>query len=219
MSPALVLPPAAVAGFLAGALLKAGARRLAARLAPVAPGPAWRLPVAELVTAIAVAAIVAVQRDDPTRLVLGLAVVAFLVPICLIDLDHLIIPNRLTLPAAIVAIVLGTALDPPGEVQRLVAGVAAGAILALPALLRPGAIGLGDVKLLAVLGLFLGRAVAFAFGVAFLAGSIAGVAIMLRKGVARGRRTAVPFGPFLALGGLAAVLAGEPLVRLYLDTL
>ena len=58
---------------------------------------------------------------------MGLVLVAFLVPIALIDLDHQIIPNRLTLPAAVLAIVLGTALDPGGEVERLIAGAAAAA--------------------------------------------------------------------------------------------
>jgi leader peptidase (prepilin peptidase)/N-methyltransferase len=131
----------------------------------------------------------------------------------------MVIPNRLTGPAAVVAIVLGTALDPGGEPGRLLAGLAAGAALALPSLLHPSGIGMGDAKLLAVLGLFLGAAVVPAFGVAFLAGAIAGGVIMVRKGVAAGRKTPVAFGPFLALGGVAGVLAGEQLVRLYVGTL
>jgi leader peptidase (prepilin peptidase)/N-methyltransferase len=78
--------------------------------------------------------------------------------------------------------------------------------------------GMGDAKLVGVLGLYLGRGVAPAFLVAFLAGTIVGVAIMLRQGMAVGRKTAVPFGPFLALGGVVGVLAGDQLVQMYLDT-
>ena len=53
---------------------------------------------------------------------------------------------------------------------------------------------------------------------ALFIGTIGGVAIMLRKGVAEGRKTRVPFGPFLALGGVVGVLAGNELVQLYLGT-
>lgn len=181
-------------------------------------GPRWRLPLAGVVTAILVVASAAVHHGDATALVLGLVLVAFLVPIALIDLDLMVIPNALTLPAALLAVVLGTALDPGGEAERLLAGVLAGVALALPSLLHPKGMGMGDAKLAAVLGLFLGGGVAAAFAVAFLAGALAGAVIMLRKGVAAGRRTAVPFGPFLALGGVGGVLAGDAIVRSYLST-
>jgi leader peptidase (prepilin peptidase)/N-methyltransferase len=76
---------------------------------------------------------------------------------------------------------------------------------------------MGDVKLAAVMGLFLGRAVAPAMMVALLAGALYGVAIMLRDG-AEGRKRAVPFGPFLGLGGLVGLLAGDEMLNSYLDT-
>ena len=169
-------------------------------------------------TAGLAAAVVAVHHGDAAELVLGLVLVTFLVPISLIDLDRMVIPNALTLPAALLAIVLGTALDPGGEPERLLAGVLAGVALAVPSLLHPRGIGMGDAKLVAVLGLYLGGGVAPAIAVAFLAGALVGGAIMLRKGVAAGRKTAVPFGPFLALGGVVGVLAGDALVRSYLGT-
>lgn len=179
---------------------------------------AARYPLVEALTGILFATVVAVHHDDAAKLVLGLVLVAFLVPISLIDLDHRLIPNRLTLPAAVLAIVLGTVLDPGGEPERLIAGAVAGAALGLPSLLHPKGIGMGDAKLVAVLGLFLGASVAPAFLVAFLVGTIVGVAIMLRKGVSQGRKTSVPFGPFLALGGVVGVLAGNELVQMYLGT-
>ncbi|MDP8968835.1 MAG: prepilin peptidase [Actinomycetota bacterium] len=175
-----------------------------------------RYPIVEACTAALFAAVVAVHHGDFAALVLGLVLVAFLVPIALIDLDHRIIPNRLTLPAAVLAVVLGTALDPGGQVERLIAGAAAGLALGLPSLLNPKGMGMGDAKLTGVLGLYLGAAVAPAFFVAFLLGTVTGVAIIARKGMAQGRKTAVPFGPFLALGGVVGLLAGDELVQLYL---
>lgn len=177
-----------------------------------------RYPLVEAATAALFAAVVAVHHADTSALVLGLVLVAFLVPIALIDLDTRIIPNRLTLPAAVLAVVLGTALDPGGEVERLIAGAAAAAVLGLPALLRPSGMGMGDAKLVGVLGLFLGAAIVPAFFVAFVAGTVVGIAIIMRKGMSQGRKTAVPFGPFLALGAVVGVLAGNELVNAYLGT-
>ena len=77
--------------------------------------------------------------------------------------------------------------------------------------------GLGDVKLAAVMGLFLGRNVAPALLVALLAGSVVGLAIIAREGGAA-RKRAIPFGPFLALGGIVGLLAGDPMVEWYLNT-
>ena len=175
-----------------------------------------RYPIVEATTAVLFAAVVAVHRADTAAMVMGIVLVAFLVPIALIDLDHKIIPNRLTLPAAVLAIVLGTALDPGGQVERLIAGAAAAAVLGLPSLLNPKGMGMGDAKLVGVLGLFLGSAVAPAFFVAFLTGTAFGIAVIVRKGMTQGRKTAVPFGPFLALGGLVGILAGNEIVQLYL---
>jgi len=179
---------------------------------------AARYPLVEAGTAALFAAVVAVHHADTAALVLGLVLVAFLVPIALIDLDHRIIPNRITLPAAVVAVVLGTALDPGGEVERLIAGAAAGTLLALPALLRPNGMGMGDAKLIAVLGLFLGASVVPALFIAFVVGTVVGIVIIARKGMVQGRKTAVPFGPFLALGAVIGVLAGNELVSAYLGT-
>ncbi len=77
--------------------------------------------------------------------------------------------------------------------------------------------GMGDVKLAAVLGLYLGRSVAVALLAAVLLGTIVGVAVIARVGVERGRKTAVPFGPFLAIGGIIAVFVGPACVQWYLN--
>jgi len=176
-----------------------------------------RYPIVEALTGVLFAAIVAVHFDDGAQLVLGIVLVAFLVPLTLIDLELRLLPDRLTAPAAALAVVLGTALDPSAELQRLVAAAAAGMFFFVAWYIRPGGMGFGDVKLAAVLGLFLGRAVAVALFTALIAGVLVGAVIMRRRGVAAGRKTAVPFGPFLALGGVVGILAGDELMQLYLD--
>jgi leader peptidase (prepilin peptidase)/N-methyltransferase len=103
-------------------------------------------------------------------------------------------------------------------VEHLIAGVAAFMFLFIAALAYPGGMGMGDVKLAGVMGLFLGRNVAPALLAGLLAGSLVGIGIMAVKGVAAGRKTKVPFGPFLALGGLVGLFAGDEIVDWYLDT-
>ena len=87
----------------------------------------------------------------------------------------------------------------------------------LVALAYPRGMGLGDVKLAAVMGLFLGRNVAPAILVALLSGSAVGLFLIARHG-AEARKRAIPFGPFLAIGGVVGLLAGDQLVELYLST-
>jgi leader peptidase (prepilin peptidase)/N-methyltransferase len=81
----------------------------------------------------------------------------------------------------------------------------------------PRGMGGGDVKLAGVLGLFLGAAVGPALFAALVVGVVVGAAVIARLGVEAGRKTAVPFGPFLALGGVLGLLAGDPLVDAYLS--
>jgi leader peptidase (prepilin peptidase)/N-methyltransferase len=108
------------------------------------------------------------------------------------------------------------ALAAPGHLpEHLIAAGAAGGFLLLAVLAYPRGMGMGDVKLAAVLGLFLGRSVAPAMLAALLSGSLLGAAIVAQKGAREGRKTAVPFGPFLALGALVGLFAGPAIVDWY----
>jgi leader peptidase (prepilin peptidase) / N-methyltransferase len=177
---------------------------------PISP----RYPLVEAGTGVlCVGAVLAHQTAS--GIALSIALILIVVPAALIDLEHRIIPNKLTALGAVVAIVLGTALDPAGEPERLIAGVAAGGFLLLAALAYPGGMGMGDVKLAGVMGLFLGVTVAPALLVALVSGVLVGAVIIARKGAQAGRKTAVPFGPFLALGAIVAIYAGLPLLDLY----
>jgi leader peptidase (prepilin peptidase)/N-methyltransferase len=174
-----------------------------------------RYPAVELATAALYVA-VALGRDGALEIVLGLLLVTALVPIALIDLDRRIIPNAITLPAAVAAVVAAGVIDLHFVPEQLIAGAAAGGFFLLAALLHPRGMGMGDVKLAGVLGLYLGRAVAPAIFVALISGVLVGALVIARKGAKEGRRTAVPFGPFLALGGVVALFAGDLLVDAYL---
>ena len=174
-----------------------------------------RYPLIEALTAVLVVAVVLVKHST-VEIALGVTLVAVLVPIALIDLDLRIIPNKITGPAAVVAVALGLALNPAGVPEQLIAGAAAAGFLLVFVLAYPRGMGMGDVKLAGMLGLFLGRSVVVAILIAVLVGTIVGAIVMARVGVERGRKTAVPFGPFLALGGVVALLAGAPLLHLYL---
>jgi leader peptidase (prepilin peptidase)/N-methyltransferase len=176
-----------------------------------------RYPLVEAATGGLYVLVVAVAWDDGARIALGLLLVTLLVPVTLIDLDVQRIPDALTLPFAVAAVAVLAAFAPGDLPENLLAGASAFAFFYLAAVARPGGMGFGDVKLAGVLGLYLGRAVAPGIFVALIAGVVIGATIMARVGVREGRRKKVPFGPFLALGGLVGFLAGDELVDAYLD--
>jgi leader peptidase (prepilin peptidase)/N-methyltransferase len=176
-----------------------------------------RYPIIEALTA-ALAVAVVLTKTTTSEVVLGLTLIAVLVPVSLIDLEHRIIPNKITLPAALAAVAIGCALDLGGVPEQLIAGAGAGGFLLFFALAYPRGMGMGDVKLAAVLGLFLGRSVAVAILAGVLLGTIVGAVVMARVGVEKGRKTAVPFGPFLAIGGVVGLLVGPSVVHWYLHS-
>lgn len=174
-----------------------------------------RYPLVEAATSVAFTAVVAVRGVDP-RLLLELPFAAVLVAVAAIDLEHRIVPNRILVPAAAWALGALLLVAPEALVEHLVAGAIAFVALLLVALAYHGGMGMGDVKLAGVMGLYLGVAVAPALLAAFLAGSAVGVAMIAGHGAAA-RKQALPFAPLLALGGLVGLLAGPELVDLYLQ--
>jgi leader peptidase (prepilin peptidase)/N-methyltransferase len=176
-----------------------------------------RYPLVEVATA-ALCALVIVARGTDWDAWLGIVLVLILVPIAFIDLEHRIIPNRILLPGALAAVAIVALAHPAALPEHLIAAGAAGGFLLLAVLAYPRGMGMGDVKLAAVLGLFLGRSVAPAMLAALLSGTLLGAAIMARKGTQEGRKTAIPFGPFLALGALVGLFAGPEIVDWYRHT-
>lgn len=191
-------------------VLRGRARCCGARISP-------RYPLTELAVAALYVATVVVLWDDPTEVVEGLIFVPLLAAVTLTDLERRIIPNKILAVGAVAAVVVAAIGDPGSLPVRLIAGAGAGGFFFLAALAYPRGMGLGDVKLAATMGLFLGRNVIPAIFVALLAGSLVGVAIIAREGTV-GRKMTIPFGPFLALGGLVGLLLGDQLIDLYLNT-
>ncbi len=176
-----------------------------------------RYPAVELLTAL-LATAVAIFKHSAHDIVLDEILVLTLVPVALIDLDHRIIPNAILAPAAIAAILAGFLTHPAGVPDQLVAGAGAAVFFFVFALAYPQGMGMGDVKLAGVLGLFLGQSVAVAILASLVLGVGVGVALILKLGTRRGRKTAVPFGPFLAAGAVIAIFCGPQLVHWYLQS-
>jgi leader peptidase (prepilin peptidase)/N-methyltransferase len=191
-------------------LLRGRARCCGATISP-------RYPASELGLGLLYAATTVVLFDHPTEIALGLLFITMLMAVTLTDLEQRIIPNKILLAGAVIGAAVAAAADPGSLPERAIAAAAASGLLFAAALAYPRGMGLGDVKLAAVMGLFLGSSVAPAILVALLAGSLVGLAMIAREG-ASARKRAIPFGPFLALGGVVGLLAGDQMVNWYLGT-
>jgi len=182
-----------------------------------------RYPLIELATAVLfVAAALRLGDDDPAALPAFLVVFAALLAISAVDLERFIVPNRILYPALFMAaplLVVAAALD--GDWSSLLGAVLGGALgwvlLFAIHMASPKGMGFGDVRLAGLIGMLLGWLsighVLLGLFLAFLTAAVVGVGLML-TGV-RGRKDRVPFGPFLALGAIAAVFVGGPILSWY----
>jgi len=188
--------------------------RLRARCRSCGGAISWRYPAVELVTAILFA--LAAYRFGPT-LDLGPALIllAALVAITGIDVDHQIIPDVITIPGVIAGAALSIAIHPTRWLDTLLGIVLGGGLFFLIILVSGGGMGGGDMKLGAMMGAFLGWKLVL---LAILLGVFAGgaVAVVLLVTGSRGRKDPVPFGPFLALGAVLSLLWGNGLLEWYL---
>ena len=174
-----------------------------------------RYPVIEGTTAALVSGSFLVYGATPTA-ALAAVFCAVLVAVSVIDLEHRIIPNRIVLPAAVAVLAVRTALDPSPE--WAIAAVGAAGFFLAAVLVYPSGMGMGDVKLALLLGATLGRTVPIALMLGMISALVPSLVLVARHGSAA-RRMALPFAPFLALGGLIALFVGERLLHVYLGTL
>jgi leader peptidase (prepilin peptidase)/N-methyltransferase len=154
--------------------------------------------------------------DDGGQLALGLVLCAVLVAITLTDLDLRRIPNAIVAVGAVAALVIVAVTDIDSLPENLLAAAIGGLIFGGIAIAYPKGMGMGDAKLVAMMGLYLGRALAPAALIGLLAGAVVGAALIARHG-AEARKRAIPFGPFLALGGVIGLWFGDDIVQWYLD--
>ena len=174
-----------------------------------------RYPLVEVITGLLFAGVV-IDRGLVDDLAVLLPFAAMLVTVADIDLEHRIVPNKILLPMALYGVAASAVVRTDMLPELLIAGGAAFTFLLVAALIHPKGMGMGDVKLAGVMGLYLGASIAPAMVVAFLTGSVVGIAVMLRHG-AQGRKRGVPFAPFLAVGAVVAMFAGTQLVDLYVN--
>jgi leader peptidase (prepilin peptidase) / N-methyltransferase len=174
-----------------------------------------RYPAVELITGCLIAAcflVFGVSLDA----VVAAFFCAVLVAISAIDIEHRIIPNVIVLPAAGVVLAANTFLEP--GLEWTLAALGCAAFLFVAVLAYPAGMGMGDVKLALLLGAALGRTAPVALMVGMLAALLPAIVLFARHG-RRARKIAIPFGPFLALGGVVALFAGDRLLDVYLATL
>jgi leader peptidase (prepilin peptidase) / N-methyltransferase len=175
----------------------------------------WRYPAVEAATALLVAGC-ALDFGLSWRFAVGAAFCAVLVTVSATDLERRIIPNRIVVPAALVLLAAQTVLHP--SVEWLASGAGAALFFLVAAVAYPGGMGMGDVKLAFLLGAVLGRTVPVALLVGMLSALVPAAVLGVKHGRAA-RKMAIPFGPFLALGGLVALFAGRPILDWYLHVL
>ncbi|MDP9293905.1 MAG: A24 family peptidase [Actinomycetota bacterium] len=166
----------------------------------------WAVPLAAMPAAGAVAAVVLVRHGPTTRGLMAAGVVAMLVLLAAIDLRWRVIPNRIVLPATGAVLAWQFAFVPDRSLEWIAAAVGSAGFLALPSLIRPGAVGMGDVKLAALLGAALGANVVGALLLGFLATTPVTLAMLARRGTAA-RKATIPLAPFLALGATVVQLS------------
>lgn len=177
----------------------------------------WRYPLVELCTAIAFAAVYALYGPTPlgfSRLILACT----LIVLFMIDLEHQLLPNVITLPGIVVGFVFSL-FGPPGWFDSLIGILLGGALPYAIAevyfrLRGDEGLGMGDVKMLAMIGAFLGwKLMLVTLVFASLAGSIVGLGFIA---AGYGRKYALPFGTFLAVGAAVAAVAGDAVLAWYL---
>lgn len=205
-----------VCGLGAGLVAVPLVRRLPSGIPERLAQPAWTRraghPAALCGAGAAAGLAVGLVAPSPAALAVGLVLVTVLVPACAIDVAWRVVPDSLVVVGALGSLAVLALLDPGALGGHLAAAALGGAVALALAVAARGGLGLGDVKLVAMLGCALGAALPAALGLALIAAGLAALPLLLR----RGRGATLPLVPFLALGALAAVggapSAGIPLL-------
>lgn len=176
------------------------------KVAGVKPAPLLGHPVLVAVIATAFGAVAFAATPLGAEAILAAFTAGVLVVLAATDLEHRIIPNRIVLPAILIALVANIAISPGHSSEFLLATVAIGVVFLIPSLINASLMGMGDVKLMMLLGASLGSGVVGAVMIAFFCVFPFALGTLIRGG--RSARTAtLPFGPFLAVGGLVILIA------------
>lgn len=172
-----------------------------------------RLRVAAVVVWLALAACCVAVFGFSIEALVNLLGCAVVVAVTVTDLERRIVPNRIVVPALAAALVVQTARDP--SIEWVLAAAGAGGFFLLLAIVNPAGLGMGDVKLAAFLGAWLGRDVAVALFVGTLLGALPALVVLARHGRS-GRGVTLPYVPALAAGAVVGLFFGEALLDAWL---
>jgi leader peptidase (prepilin peptidase)/N-methyltransferase len=177
----------------------------------------WRYPLVELLCGLLYAFLYH-HFGFTTESMVFTFLATLLLIVSFIDLSHKIVPDVITLPGMLAGLFASSALTSIGLVNAIIGLCLGGGLFLLIALLRPGGMGGGDIKLIAMIGAFLGwQAVLVTILLGALFGALVGMSLIVLK--KKGRKDPVPFGPFLAGGALIAMVWGQELLHWYLHPL
>jgi prepilin signal peptidase PulO-like enzyme (type II secretory pathway) len=142
---------------------------------------------------------------------LAAAFVAVLVAISVVDLEERRVPNWLVLPATAIALLAQGLLHSDRFLESLLAGAGAALLFLLAIVISRNSVGMGDVKLVFLIGIVLGSSLVIAFLVTGVASALVALVLIARHGLGA-RKQSIPFAPLLALGAVIALLIGEPAI-------
>lgn len=173
----------------------------------------WRYPLVELLCGLLYLFLYKQFGISIVGVVLTVLATVLLI-VTFIDLDHQIIPDVITLPGIAAGLFASLFLTPIGVFNALIGTLLGGGLFFLVAVLSRGGMGGGDIKLIAMIGAFLGwQAVLVTIFLSALLGACVGLCLIILK--KKGRKDPVPFGPFLAMGAIMAMVWGTDLIYLY----
>jgi leader peptidase (prepilin peptidase)/N-methyltransferase len=175
-----------------------------------------RYPLVELTTALLVAACF-LRYGLSGQAIVGAFFVSVLVVLSAIDIEHLILPDKIVLPSFVIVLVANIAFFPDRTLEWVIAALGASLFLFLALLAYPRGMGMGDVKLALLLGAALGWTVAVGMLIGMIAAVGFGTLMMMQHGL-EARKKAIPFGPFLAFGAIVAYFAGDAILNAYAGT-
>jgi leader peptidase (prepilin peptidase)/N-methyltransferase len=175
----------------------------------------WRYPMVEAATAALFVLAWLVFGGDVRQFVMAVVFLAALVAITVIDLRHQIIPDAITLPGIVAGLLASLVTGRISWVESVGGALLGSGLFVAIIVLSRGGMGGGDLKLGAMLGAFLGwQALLVALFVAVMLGGLSAVALVVSRRL--GRKDAIPFGPFLALGGAVALFWADAILAWYL---
>ncbi len=175
-----------------------------------------RYPVVEAMTGV-LFGLAAWRFGEQWSLLVAWAFIAALIAVAFIDYDHMIIPNKIVLPGTVLGLAASVALDPQAWWVYLVSSAGAALFIFTLAMVWPGGMGPGDIKMALFMGSVLGTSVIVGLFLGFLSGSLVSVYLMVVKKASR--KTKVPFGPFLAFGAIVALFLGSLIIDSYMNVI